>query len=158
MAGCLSFFTGIQLPDAMISLWELLFTCPYLRSFVPLLGFCLGNLFNDLSGYLLGPIYIFLPGHIFLVHFHNLKKTSLLTLALKKGKTRKKKGTQEQCMLLLNLQWVPWICSKQHLCFCSATANKANIALWECLLYLLMCGFMQKKVLCSLKIFSFQIK
>ena len=91
MVGCLSFFTGIQLPDAMISLWELLFTCPYLRSFVPLLGFCLGNLFNDLSGYLLGPIYIFLPGHIFLVHFHNLKKTSLLTLAFKKGKTRKKK-------------------------------------------------------------------
>lgn len=91
MARCLSFFTGIQLPDAMISLWELLFTCPYLRSFVPLLGFCLGNLFNDLSGYLLGPIYIFLPGHIFLVHFHNLKKTSLLTLAFKKGKTRKKK-------------------------------------------------------------------
>lgn len=88
MARCLSFFT-----------------CPYLRYFVPLLGFCLGNLFNDLSGYLLGPIYIFLPGHIFLVHFHNLKKTSLLTLALKKGKTRKKKkGTQEQCMLLLNLQ------------------------------------------------------
>ena len=81
MARCLSFFT-----------------CPYLRYFVPLLGFCLGNLFNDLSGYLLGPIYIFLPGHIFLVHFHNLKKTSLLTLAFKKGKTRKKKGnTNNAC-------------------------------------------------------------
>lgn len=98
MARCLSFFTGIQLPDAMISLWELLFTCPYLRYFVPLLGFCLGNLFNDLSGYLLGPIYIFLPGHIFLVHFDNLKKTSLLTLALKKGKTRKKKKGNTRTM------------------------------------------------------------
>ena len=111
MARCLSFFTGIQLPDVMISLWELLFTCPYLRYFVPLLGFCLGNLFNDLSGYLLGPIYIFLPGHIFLVHFHNLKKTSLLTLAFKKGKTRKKKGNTrtmhaivEPAMSPLNMQ------------------------------------------------------
>lgn len=130
-------------------IWDILFLC---------WGFALGTF----STILVVTFWVLFTYSCLVIYFWCIfiiwRRHHYWHLPLKKEKQGKKKGTQEQCMLLLNLQWVPWICSKQHLCFCSATANKANIALWECLLYLLMCGFMQKKVSCSLKIFSFQIK